>query len=68
MNTDVAERRLLVTSDTHVGNLFCHARPGLVRFLDYARANHYNVCINGDGIDVQYTTLKKLIVETGDFQ
>ena len=64
MKTDVAERRLLVTSDTHVGNLFCNARPELVRFLDYARANRYNVCINGDGIDVQYTTLKKLAVET----
>ena len=52
MITDVREERLLVTSDTHIGNLFCDARRGLIRLLEYARANGYNVCINGDGIDV----------------
>jgi UDP-2,3-diacylglucosamine pyrophosphatase LpxH len=64
MITDVREDRLLVTSDTHVGHLFCDARRGLVRLLDYARANHYNVCINGDGIEVQYTSLKRFTTET----
>ena len=64
MITDVREERLLVTSDSHIGNLFCDARRGLVRFLDYARANGYNVCINGDGVDVQYTSLRKFTAET----
>lgn len=64
MITDVREERLLVTSDSHVGNLFCNARRGLVAFLEYARANRYNVCINGDGIDVEYTTLKRFTAET----
>ncbi len=64
MITDVHESRLLVTSDTHIGNLFCDARPGLVRLLDYACANGYNVCINGDGIDVLQTSVQKMIGET----
>lgn len=64
MITDVRESRLLVTSDSHVGSLFCDARRGLTGFLDYARANKYNVCINGDGIDTQYTSIRKLSTET----
>jgi UDP-2,3-diacylglucosamine pyrophosphatase LpxH len=64
MITDVREERLLVTSDTHIGNLFCDARRGLVRLLEYACANQYNVCINGDGVDVQYTSLRKFTAET----
>ena len=64
MITDVREPRLLVTSDTHIGNLFCDARRGLVRLLEYARAHNYNLCINGDGIDVEYTSLSRFTKET----
>jgi UDP-2,3-diacylglucosamine pyrophosphatase LpxH len=62
--TDVHEERLLVTSDSHIGSLFCDARRGLTAFLDYARVNKYNVCINGDGIDTQYTSIRKLSTES----
>ena len=65
MNTDVREEKLLVTSDAHIGSLFCDARSGLIRFLEYARAHGYNVCINGDGIDVEYTTLREF-TQRGD--
>ena len=64
MITDVREARLLVTSDAHVGSLFCDARPRLIRFLEYARANGYNVVINGDGIDTEYTSLHRFTAET----
>jgi UDP-2,3-diacylglucosamine pyrophosphatase LpxH len=64
MITDVRENRLLVTSDTHIGNRFCDARRGLVRWLDYACAHNYNVCINGDGIELQYTSLRRFTTET----
>ena len=63
MITDVREERLIVTSDTHIGSYFCDARPGLVRLLDYARTEGYNVCINGDGIDVLHSSLMKMTVE-----
>jgi UDP-2,3-diacylglucosamine pyrophosphatase LpxH len=64
MITNIHEPRLLVTSDTHIGNHFCHARPGLIQLLNYAQANKYNVCINGDGIDVLQTSVKKMSIET----
>ena len=64
MITDVRESRLLVTSDTHIGNLFCNARAGLIRLLDHARSTGYNVCINGDGIDVLQTSVTKMATET----
>lgn len=64
MILDVHEPRLLVTSDTHIGSLFCEARPGLIRLLEFARAHNYNVCINGDGIDVLQTTIEKMTRET----
>jgi UDP-2,3-diacylglucosamine pyrophosphatase LpxH len=64
MITDVHERRLIITSDTHIGNLFCEARPGFIRLLDHARATGYNVCINGDGIDVLQTSVSRMTSET----
>jgi UDP-2,3-diacylglucosamine pyrophosphatase LpxH len=61
--TSVREERLIVTSDTHIGSLFCNARPGLIRLLDFARVRGYNVCINGDGIDVLHSSLLKMTFE-----
>ena len=63
MITSVREERLIVTSDTHIGSFFCHARPGLVRLLEFARDEGYNVCINGDGIDVLHSSLMKMTFE-----
>ena len=67
MNTDVKEPRLLVTSDSHIGSLFCDARRGLIRFLEFARDSDFNVCINGDGIDVEYTSLRNFTAESSAF-
>jgi len=64
MITDVHEPRLLITSDTHIGNLFSEARPAFIRLLDYARTNGYNVCVNGDGIDVLQTSVNRMTSET----
>lgn len=66
MIVDVCEERLLVTSDSHLGSFFCDARRGLVQFLEYASTHGYNVCINGDGIDVLHTSLGKMVREIGE--
>lgn len=67
MITDVREERLLVTSDSHIGSFFCDARRGLLRFIEYAGSNGFNVCINGDGIDVQHTSLRRMAAEASAF-
>ena len=63
MITHVTERRLLVTSDPHVGNLFVNARAQLVRLLDRGASEGYALCINGDGIDVLHTSLARITTE-----
>lgn len=67
MIVDAREERLLVTSDTHLGSFFCNAQKGLVRLFEYACANKYNICINGDGIDVLHTSLPRIVSETANF-
>jgi UDP-2,3-diacylglucosamine pyrophosphatase LpxH len=63
MITSVREERLIVTSDTHIGSFFCDARRGLIRLIEHARDEGYNICINGDGIDVLHTSLERMTVE-----
>jgi UDP-2,3-diacylglucosamine pyrophosphatase LpxH len=60
MITTVSEERLLVVSDVHLGNRLFHARQPFVDFLRYARTHAYNLCINGDGIDIIQTTLTQI--------
>lgn len=67
MITNVREDRLLITSDTHIGSYFCNAGQPLNRFVEYACANHYNICFNGDGIDVLHTSLGKITHDTSRF-
>jgi len=66
MIVNVREDRILVTSDTHLGSFFCDARRGLVKFLEYACSRGYNVCINGDGIDVLHTSMSKMVREIAE--
>ena len=66
MIVDVREERILVTSDTHLGSFFCNSRRGIVKFLEYACAQGYNLCINGDGIDVLHTSMNKIVRETAE--
>jgi UDP-2,3-diacylglucosamine pyrophosphatase LpxH len=57
MITDFQEDRLLITSDTHLGSFSCRAGGHFTRFVEFACANSFNICINGDGIDVLHTSL-----------
>jgi len=60
---NVREDRLLVISDIHLGNLFFNTSGLLFRFLEYAARENYNLCINGDGLDIVQTSLIKMTKE-----
>lgn len=60
MITSVSEERLLVVSDIHLGNPLFNARRPFAEFLRYAWSNSWNVCINGDGVDVVQTTIPRI--------
>ena len=67
MITDVHEERLLVTSDSHLGSLLSSSGRDMARFLRYAAEHQYNVCINGDGLELMHTSLASMTRETFDF-
>jgi len=60
MLTNIREQRLLVVSDTHLGNPLFKSRKRFVEFLRYAWTNSWNVCINGDGVDIMQTTIARI--------
>ncbi len=64
MITNVREERLLVISDMHLGSFFCHPGEALARFFEFAASGGWNICINGDGIDVIHTSLANIVRET----
>ncbi len=57
------EERLVVISDLHLGNPFCHAKRRIVEFLAHAVDEGYSICINGDGLDIAQTSFVKLTRE-----
>ena len=64
MITTIRDERLIVTSDIHLGSFFCHPGRALERFFEFAADGGYNICINGDGIDVIHTSLANIVRET----
>ena len=60
MITSVREERLLVVSDVHLGNPLFRARRAFARFLAYAMEQRYSVVINGDGVDIEQTSLRRM--------
>jgi UDP-2,3-diacylglucosamine pyrophosphatase LpxH len=66
MLIEVAEQRLLVVSDLHLGNPFSEARRALGAFFDYARRERFNVCINGDGFEILQASFASLAHDSVD--
>jgi UDP-2,3-diacylglucosamine pyrophosphatase LpxH len=60
---DVAEERLVVISDLHLGNPASHAGASIPAFLDYVRREGLALCINGDGFEMLQTRFSRLIRE-----
>lgn len=59
MITSVSAQRMVVISDLHLGNPFSSVRRKTVQFIDWASANGYDICINGDGFDVAQVSLER---------
>ncbi len=59
----VAEERLVVVSDLHLGNPASHAAASLPGFLDFVRREGVALCINGDGFEMLQTRFSRLVRE-----
>lgn len=60
MITNIESDKLLVISDLHLGNPFSQAKVNTLHFLNWARLNGYDVCINGDGFEIAQVSFAKL--------
>ncbi|WP_374075488.1 UDP-2,3-diacylglucosamine diphosphatase [Bdellovibrio bacteriovorus] len=60
MIIDVTTKKMVVISDLHLGNPFSSTKKRLIEFLYWAAENKYDVCINGDGLEIAQVSFRKL--------
>lgn len=63
MLTQASGKRLVIISDVHLGNPFSKGRQDVINFLLWAAQNQYDICINGDGLEIAQVSFHKLAVE-----
>lgn len=63
MITSIKSEKLVVISDLHLGNPFSSARRQVIPFLKWAAKNKYDVCINGDGLEIAQSSFRKMAVD-----
>lgn len=60
MITEVRTKKMVVISDIHLGSPFCRAKRQAVDFFYWAAGQGYDVCINGDGIEIAQVSFSKV--------
>lgn len=60
MITQVRSEKLVVVSDLHLGNPFSEAKKKVVPFLKWAANQGYDICINGDGLEIAQASFTKI--------
>jgi UDP-2,3-diacylglucosamine pyrophosphatase LpxH len=65
--TSIQTEKMIVISDLHLGNPFSKIRRQLLEFLRWAAKNKYDICINGDGLEIAQASFKKIAFEVPEF-
>lgn len=60
MIIDVTTQKMVIISDLHLGNPFSNSKKKLIEFLYWAAENKYDVCINGDGLEIAQVSFRRL--------
>ena len=63
MITNIHSDKMVIISDLHLGNPFSNAKDRVIHFLRWASANKYDVCINGDGLEIAQASFSKIAFE-----
>jgi UDP-2,3-diacylglucosamine pyrophosphatase LpxH len=58
---------MVVISDLHLGNPFSKIRKSVVRFIRWAALNGYDICINGDGLEIAQASFDRVMYEVPEF-
>ena len=67
MITSIRSERLLVISDLHLGNPFSNAKKKVIPFLKWAAQERFDICINGDGLEIAQASFAKVAFEVPEF-
>ena len=54
-------------SDLHLGNPFSNAKKKVLPFLKWAAQEKFDVCINGDGLEIAQASFSKVAFEVPEF-
>ncbi len=60
MITSIKSEKLVVISDLHLGNPFSNARKIAIPFIKWAANQGFDICINGDGLEIAQSSFNKI--------
>jgi UDP-2,3-diacylglucosamine pyrophosphatase LpxH len=60
MLTKIESEKLVVISDLHLGNPFSKAKHEIGQFLRWAAAQGFDICINGDGLEIAQASFRTI--------
>jgi UDP-2,3-diacylglucosamine pyrophosphatase LpxH len=63
MIINIKSEKLVVISDLHLGNPFSQAKKQVIPFLKWAALQGYDICINGDGLEIAQASFNKIAFE-----
>ena len=63
MITNLTTEKMVVISDLHLGNPFSTRTHNALQFIKWASAQNYDICINGDGLEMAQASYSKIISE-----
>ncbi len=66
MITEIESNRLVIISDLHLGNPFSKTGQSAMQFLKEKAADGFDICINGDGLEIAQASFYKLSHELPD--
>jgi len=61
--TQARAEKLAVISDLHLGNPFSRSRKAAIAFIQEQAARGFDICINGDGLEIAQTSFSRLAPE-----
>ena len=67
MITTIRSDRLVVISDLHLGNPFSSAKKRVIPFLKWASKEKFDICINGDGLEIAQSSFSKIAFDVPEF-
>lgn len=67
MITTIKTQKMVVISDLHLGNPFSNIRKSVTHFVRWAVREGFDVCINGDGLEIAQSSFDRMTFDVPEF-